>query len=59
MEQTIDLTADDADETAPSSKRQAIDLTADDSDEAAPDLAQLHREREARQPWRLRRPSAS
>ena len=73
MEQTIDLTADDADETAPSSKRSAIDLTADDSDEgapeqlhrerearqAAPDLAQLHREREARQPWRLRRPGAS
>ena len=38
---------------------QTIDLTADDSDEAAPDLAQLHREREARQPWRLRRPGAS
>merc|ERR1712138_393502 len=42
-----------------SKKRQTIDLTADDSDEAAPDLAQLHREREARQPWRLRRPGAS
>ena len=42
-----------------SKKRKAIDLTADDSDEAAPDLAQLHREREARQPWRLRRPGAS
>ena len=41
------------------SKRKLIDLTADDSDEGAPDLAQLHREREARQPWRLRRPSAS
>ena len=41
------------------SKRKLIDLTADDSDEAAPDLAQLHREREARQPWRLRRPGVS
>ena len=36
---------------------QTIDLTADDSDEAAPDLAQLHREREARQQGGARSPS--
>ena len=42
-----------------SRKRKAIDLTADDSDEAAPDLAQLHREREERNGYRLRRPGAS